>query len=269
MGFGDEIVAAGQAQRIFDADPSKRVAICGADGAVRWSPIWAGNPAIAHPDDVAAGEAVHRLMSGPNCRPYIVYPFSASSGWTFNKAFRCRDHVAKLYLTDVELAYGQQIREALRRPFVAVDVWSKHVNLRWPTDRWLDLFDALPDVLFVQQLYDGVPVLKARNVVQAPTPSFRQACGLVASAAVYVRGESGMCHAAAALGIPQVTIFGGCMDPDVMAYYPLQFVINDGGPGSPCGSWHPCQHCADSMAGITVDHVAEALRDRLTLAEAA
>src|SRR5688572_890287 len=107
MGVGDEIVAAGQAQRLWDADPSTRVAICDLHGKARWHDIWQGNPIVATPDAVKAGEPVRTVTNGPNCRPYIVYPFTKESGWTFNRQFQCRDHVAKIYLTEAERQRGR------------------------------------------------------------------------------------------------------------------------------------------------------------------
>lgn len=260
MGVGDELVAAGQAQRLFDADPSKRVAICDVVGMPRWHPIWAGNPAIATPAHVANGEPVHRLTSGPHCRPYIVYPFTTDTGWTFNRAFKCREHVARIYLTSAELRRGEAARERYG-PYVLIEPFTKHENFRWPLARWAALVAACPDVTFVQHTHPDtflvVPGAKAEPA------SFREACGLAASADVYVRSESGLCHAAAALGVRQVTLFGGCMDPDVMGGYPEQIVLADTGAGSPCGSWRACGHCTAAMERITVEDVVAALRRHL------
>lgn len=259
MGIGDEIVAAGQAQRLWDADPSTRIAIVGLDGAPRWSPIWDGNPILARPEDVAAGEPVRTVVSGPNCRPYIVYPFTKETGWTFHPAFRCRDHVAKIYLTPAELALGVKARQTYGA-YVLIEPYTKHGNFAWPLEKWTALVAACPDVTFVQHVHaDSVRVLGAH-----PVPAtFREACGLIAEAAVYVRSESGLCHAAAALGTPTVTIFGGCMDAEVMGGYPLQTCLVDDGPGTPCGAWNPCAHCAEAMQRLSVDIVAEALMARL------
>jgi hypothetical protein len=264
MGVGDEIVAAGQAQRLYDADPSARVVICDINGQPRWHPIWDGNPAIATPADIARGERVQRLVSGPNCRQYIVYPFTQETGWTFNRAFRCRDYVAKLYLTPAELARGVQAK-ATYGPYVLIEPFTKHKNFRWPLKRWAALVAACPDLTFVQHMHaESEPVPGARY----ESATFREACGLIASADVYVRSESGLCHAAAALGAWQVTLFGGCMDPYVMGGYPKQAVIADVAPGSPCGSWKPCEHCAGVMDRITVGHVSAAMRASLAASRA-
>lgn len=260
MGIGDEVLAAGQAQRLYDADHSTRVAIFGQDRRPRWHPIWDGNPILATPSDVARGEPVRTVINGPNCRPYIVPPFTKETGWTFDTAFRCRDHVAKIYLTPHELQIGQRIRDEYG-PYVLIEPHTKHDNFRWSMEQWAALVTACPGTTFVQHMHHDSPSLVPGAIdVWA---NFREACGLVASSLCYVRAESGMCHAAAALGIRQVTIFGGCMDPEVMGYYPQQTVIADRGEGSPCGRWLPCDHCQRIMAALSVETIAAAIRHRL------
>lgn len=264
VGYGDEIVAAGQAQRLYDADPSKRVAIYGLDGP-RWHPIWEGNPIIAPPHDLVPGMPVHRVDNGPNLRPYIKNPFEREEGWIFNRAFRCKDYPAHLYLTAAERDRGVRLRAAIG-PYVLIEPFTKHKNFRWPLSRWTDLVARCPDLTFVQHLHaESVPVPGVRY----ETATFREACGLVAAADVYVRSESGMCHAAAALGVWQVTIFGGCMDPFVMGGYPRQAILADVSEGSPCGRWLPCTHCDAVMAKISVEHVETALRASLQVRMAA
>lgn len=263
MGVGDEIVAAGQAERIF-RETGRRVAICDTHGATRWHPIWQGNPAICQPDEPDVRDAA-RVISGPNCRPYIVYPFSEQIGWTFNQDFRCRDHIAKLYLTSQEYDRGKAALDA-HGCYVLIEPFTKHQNFRWPLARWNDLVAACPDLTFVQHTHRDSPVIYGARQESA---TFREACGLAAACDVYVRSESGMCHAAAALGVPQVTLFGGCMDPDVMGYYPKQAVIADTGDGSPCGRWLPCTHCHQAMQRITVEQVVSAIRQQLALRRAA
>jgi hypothetical protein len=265
MGWGDEVVAAGQAQRMWNAEPTTRIAICGLDGRPRWHPIWDGNPILAKPEHVAAGESVRCLTSGPGCRPYITYPFTESTGWTFNRDFRCRDHIAKLYLTPAERAFALSVRER-RGPYVLIEPYTKHQNFAWPLERWDALQRACTDLAFVQHTHADTPSLV--DGATAVPASFREACALIAYAELYVRSESGLCHAAAAFGIRQVTIFGGCMDPEVMGGYPGQTIIADKGEGSPCGSWQPCDHCADIMDDLSVDTVRIAIRHTLQMRKA-
>jgi hypothetical protein len=258
MGVGDEIVAAGQAQRLFE-ETGCRVVIVGLDGKPRWHEIWAGNPAIVDPRGVRMPEDALVLKSGPNCRPYIVYPFSADSGWTFNADFACRDYVARIYLTPAEQAIGERARKEFG-PYVLIEPYSKHENFRWPHERWEALVAACQDLTFVQHTHKDSVLVKGAHQVPA---TFREACSLVAHADVYVRSESGMCHAAAAFGTRQVTLFGGCMDASVMGGYPNQTCLVDDGPGSPCGRYLRCDHCRTAMARITVAEVKKALRAHL------
>lgn len=260
MGWGDEVVAAGQAQTLYDADP-RRVAICDQMSVLRWHAIWDGNPILAKPAEYDPA-TMQLLRNGPHCRPYIVYPFTKETGWTFNRTFRCRDHVAKLYLTAAELARGEKAREQYG-PYVLIEPYTKHGNFRWPLEKWNLLVAACPDVTFVQHTHKDSPPIHGAF---AESASFREACGLLTGADAYVRSESGMCHAAAALGVRQVTIFGGCMDHKVMGHYPRQTVLAE---WPPCGSWLPCSHCAKVMDQLTVEQVISALRASLRARKAA
>lgn len=262
MGWGDELVAAGQAQRLYEAHGT-RVQILAADGTPRWHPIWDGNPILVRPEEVVNGP-VTTLRSGPGCRPYIVYPFSQETGWTFNTAFKAREYPARIYLTASERQRGIDAR-ARYGPYVLFEPYTKHSNFLWPIQKWVQMVEACPDLTFVQHTHKDSPSWSVR-----PEPAtFREACGLIASAELYVRSESGLCHAAAALGVRQATLFGGCMDPDVMAGYQGQIVIADRGPQSPCGSWRPCAHCQDAMERISVEDVVAAMRAQLGVLVAA
>jgi ADP-heptose:LPS heptosyltransferase len=151
--------------------------------------------------------------------------------------------------------------ETARRfgPYVLIEPYSKHTNLRWPFDRWQELVEARSDLTFVQHVHAQSPVLEGVQTVPA---TFRQACGLVAASRLYVRSESGMCHATAALRKPMVTVWGACMDWDVLGGYPNQIGIVS---GAPCGQYLPCPHCTDAMEDISVDEVSAAISTSLFL----
>jgi len=263
MGYGDEILAAGQAQRLYNRS-GERVEILDLNGQRRWHPIWEGNPVIVRPgDDVGCYQSI---TSAPNARPYIVYPFTVDTGWHFNRDFRARDHRARIYLTDAERQCGLGTL-AERGPYLLVEPYTKHENLRWPLALWKLLTRALhrvcPDYAIVQHTHrDTVEVLPGAQAVHA---TFREACGLVASCACYIRSESGMCHAAAALGAYQVTIWGGCMDWEVLGGYPHQAGLIDTGPQSPCGSWKRCLHCQQILTQIRVEMVVTAVQRQLEI----
>lgn len=269
MGVGDEILAAGMAQKIWEADPRRRVVIVDRVGRARWHEIWEGNPIIVKPTEMARAQArqeqFHRLTNASGCRPYIRYPFTQQTGWRFNTGFRARNYIAKLYLTPHEINRGKKARMRYG-PYVLIEPYTRHTNFLWPLERWNQLVAACPDVTFVQHTHRWSPRVIGAQYEEA---SFRDACGVLASARAYMRSESGLVHAAAALGIPAVTFFGGCMDPEVMGGYPFQVSLVDTGPGSPCGRWLPCAHCAGVMKRITVEHAIAALRESLRRREQA
>lgn len=246
---------------MYRANPFRgRVAICDRDNNPRWHPIWEGNPVIAKPADVAAGEEVQRLVNGPEARPYIVYPFTEYTGWTFNQAFRARENIAKIYLTMEELYVGLNAIETYGQ-YVLIEPWSKHPNLTWPMSHWTELVAERSDLTFIQHVHGNSKICPGvKATVQA---TFRQACGLLATAEVYVRGESGMLHAAAALNTPSVAIWGGCMDWDVLGNYPLEYGLGIQPPY--CGKWFPCDHCTKLMSGITVEMVSDAIDRQMVL----
>jgi hypothetical protein len=229
VGYGDEILAAGQAQRHYEAT-GQRVQIVDLHGRPRWHPIWEGNPVIVKPDTGSSnGRPPYKLLNAPNARPYIVYPFTPESGWTFNTSFRAREHVAKIYLTGDEQRRGWHVKYRYGA-YVLIEPWSKHENLRWPLDHWQALIAARSDLTWVQHTHKDSPMLQG---VHREPATFREACGLIASAEVYIRGESGLLHAAAALGTQTIALWGGCMDWDVLGNYPKQLGLGISRPSSP------------------------------------
>lgn len=88
------------------------------------------------------------------------------------------------------------------------------------------------------------------------TPDFWRACAILSRASAYVGHEGGLHHAAAALGIPGVVIFGGFISPETTGY---DCHVNLFTGGNACGNRTPCMHCRDAMNRITPEAVAEAL----------
>lgn len=247
MGIGDEIMAAGRAMKL-----SRRlgvpVRITNAQGQTRYHPVWEGNPYITLNDSAPP------LVDCGGHRAYIAYPFTADGhGYTL---WRARDEPARLYLNEAELEFGDRVAGA--GDFVVIEPHIKagaNVNKRW--DRWQELVDMLPGVRFVQMGPPGTPML--RGVTPVVTPSFRAACGVLASARALVASEGGLHHAAAALGVRAVVIFGGSPSAKATGY---DSHLNIGGD-DPCGRWKPCRHCAEKMAAITPEIVAKSLQSIL------
>lgn len=266
MGLGDEIMAAGQAQVLFEKGDGRRVVICDHHERPRWHPVWENNPIILRPEQTGR-ERVYLVKNDRFCRPYIIYPFTRDSGWNYNKNWRARDYRGRVYLTAEEEAIGLRLQRTLGRyayiePSVKEDSTT---NKDWGLDRFAGVVLNNRDIPFVRVVHgDPRPLLGA---MQFSGLTYRQAAGILKHAALYVGVEGGMHHTAMAFGVPAVVIFGGAIDVEVLGY-PEHVNVVDTGPGSPCGSYLPCRHCAEALDRITVAHVSELARQQFLEADA-
>lgn len=196
------------------------------------------------------------IADGPGIRPYIEYPFTIE-GHRYT-AWRARDHRGRIYLSEPEKT---QAAGMVTGDFVVIEPNIKrkaNVNKVWAWDRYQQVADQA-GVKLVQLGVVGLPVLRGVSLIE--TPTFRLACAVLARARAYIGPEGGLHHAAAALDVPAVVIFGG--SPSVEATgYPEH--VNLGGT-DPCGRWSPCEHCKKRMDGITVEMVLKGLQKCLSL----
>jgi len=85
---------------------------------------------------------------------------------------------------------------------------------------------------------------------------------VLANAALYVRPEGGLHHAAAAMRVRAVVIFGGFIHP-LTTGYPEHANIFKGSRA--CGTiGRRCPHCADAMRRISVQEVMRSIKGELS-----
>lgn len=256
MGMGDELLAAGQARARQEAGDARRVRILGADKQPRWDALWEGNPRIAGPHEPGDFQWV---INGPGARPYIAAKHSRC--WTW------RDFVptpGEIHFTRTEKDFA-----ATHRADIVIEPTLKpraSPNKHWGADRWLEFVRlATREGLALTQLAaNGQFVLPGVRWVQSP--DFRHACAVLARARAYVGHEGGLHHAAAAVGVPGVVIYGGFISPRQTGYA-LHSNLFTG--GEPCGMRVHCPHCARAMAQIEPEQVLAALQEKLRLEQAA
>ena len=246
MGLGDEIMVTGEARRVQMRDP-RPVAVAGRDGRARWHPLWHGNPRIAAPREVAAGRAVQWIVNGPGRRPYIDDQAMARgprAPWRFT-AWR---------------ATPGELPCVPRRPPAGYVVVEPHLkpgaspNKQWGWANWQALVGLMPRVDWVQLGPPGMRVLE--GAVHIPTPSFIEAGSALSGAAAAVLPDGGLHHAAAALGVPAVVIFGGFTSPANLGYDGHVNLFDPADGQSPCGERVPCAHCRRVLAAIRPETVA-------------
>lgn len=192
MGYGDEIMASGEAARLYAARPVP-VLILDRDGRPRTHPLWNGNAKIT-----ADRRSAHQvLINGSGARPYVDYARTTPERWAYT-AWAATP--GEIVLTAAE--------RDLARPVVLVEPHTKDrasPNKRWPFERWQAVVDARPGWPWAQFSY-------GRRLLAGVEPiacgSFRRALGVLSGALAYAGPEGGLHHAAAALGVPAVVVFG-------------------------------------------------------------
>lgn len=247
MGWGDELMAAGDARRMMRHDP-RRVEIVDRGGCRRQNALWHNNPRIARPGEVGNFQ---RLVNGPGARPY--HTEKQPQRWRFNLNYRA---------TPAEIVFSPAERE-LGAANAGRLIFEPHVkdkaspNKQWGWVRWSKLcLLARERGHRVTQLGPaGIPLLDGAD--QVVTHSFREACAVLATAQAAVLPEGGLHHAAAAVGLPAVVIFGGFTPVEVTGY---DGHVNLGAQGEDaCGMRIRCTHCESWMARITPEKVLDEL----------
>jgi len=247
-------MAAGEAEALAKRTGSP-VLILDAHGHPRHSGVWQGNPYVANESALQKAGLPWEgptIVNGPGRRPYYE-SFTRSAGVKFSK-WRARDMPGRLYLDEDEEAYGRSVLGRLG-PFTVVEPnLNKMANPNKQWGKWKQLVKHLPGA--VVQLSQEGPRLP--GVVFCQPPTFRKASAVLKYAKTRILPEGGLHHAAGALRLPAVVIFGGHTSPENTGYAWHENLYSP--DGSPCGKWEPCAHCREAMAGISVDSVLEAVK---------
>ena len=246
MGWGDELMAAGEARRIHETTGGKVRIVARPGGRTTLSSVlWDNIDYIAKPGEAA----VATIVDSPFARPYRARFEPHGSCWQ-----PYRPQPAEIRLTPREQAFAAPMGTGFVLIEPHVKTWRDGAsNRQWGWDRYAALVSSRPHLRWIQVGKTKLATLP--GVKRAPTDSFREACAVLARAAVYVGPEGGLHHASAALGIPAVVIFGGYISPEVTGY---PFHVNlFSGAGLGCGRRESCD--CDCMARISLNAVAWAL----------
>ena len=254
MGWGDEIIAAGQARKNAQGNRSMRTMIRDRFGNIREHEAWRGNPRIVKPSDRMVGQIV-KIVNGPGARPYISQKTSMRWVW---KDWECP--VGEIYLSEEEKKFAEAFS-----PQVIIEPWLKgkaSPNKQWGLEKWNALVGLLrKHGLRVWQLgpEDTFVLPKVERIV---TPSMRLACAVLARAKFAVLPEGGLHHAAAALGVPSAVIFGGYISPKQTGYSCQTNLFT---AQEPCGMRIACKHCRTAMEKIEPAQVAEIVMGKINV----
>jgi ADP-heptose:LPS heptosyltransferase len=251
MGIGDELLAAGEAQRIR-AQTGKRVRIVDHAGRTRWHSLWAGNDAIIAPDEPLL--LPHETMKNhKGHRPHVLehYP----DRFVFNPSFRATS--ARVELTEQERAFGAQYSGAI---VIEPNVYPNKPNKQWGRDNWAQLVALMHAAGFRPIQLGPRSTAVLTGVQHVTTETIRDAAAVLSTASAAVLPEGGLHHLAAALRVRAVVIFGGFISPTITGYGMHRNIFSG---KEACGQRTPCQHCVAAMASVDPARVFNELKAAL------
>ena len=248
MGIGDSVLATAEARYYNEKHGLPVVFADKKTKKIYWDEVFENNPRILK--EPKQGQKVIVVENIPKRRPYIT--FGTTERYYYNLEFKAEP--GELFLSDEERSSG--IPDAVIIEPNTKD-YGLSLNKAWPWDRWQELVKRL-DLPWVQlgpeesRTLDGV-----KRVV---TKTFREALGHIEKASLVVTTDGGLHHAAAALKVPAVVLWGGLAPHTVLGY---DFHTNICKTDRVCGSFHACAHCFDAMNAITVDEVETAVKEQI------
>ena len=201
-------------------------------------PFWAGIPErLGYHGEVRYGLLTRRL-SNPDkyALPPMVDWYGALADGALPVDAQPRMQVAEQACQEAMLAQGVQAK----RYFVLVPGAEYGPAKRWPAAHFAALAQQLIDkhqlpVLLLGSAKDAEVCAQIASTVNAAQPgichnlagrtSLQDAIALVAGALAMVSNDSGLMHVAAALGVPQVAIFGSSSPLHTPPLSPLAQVI--------------------------------------------
>lgn len=241
MGWGDELMAAGEAMSLGGV-----VAIKDKNGNVRTHPAWENNPFIAKP-----GEKYSKfVVNAPGYRPYFTSV--SQSAWVW-RAYRPKP--AKLFFSEDELAFA----DAIEGGFIAIEPDLKNkiesVNRNWGRGNF-EYVTRSVDADWVQFGATKPKLLPNARWIETPTP--RHMAAALSKAKAFLSPEGGMHHTAAALNLKGVVLFGGFIAPQVTGYKMHKNIFVDDSLG--CGKRVKCEHCEQAWSRIHPDRIVKIMR---------
>ena len=254
MGWGDILMAMGEA-RVTHHETGKRVVFppnrVFSDN-VFWGAAFEKLPYIISQNDISENEEVIHFRNGIEITPYINWEKSTKTKMQF---VPYEPKAAELIFS---LQVNQRLTELRRKlgEFIFVEPHVKGSfsakNKDWGFNNFQKVVDEV-DATFVQPSY-GAPLLK--GVTPIKTSSFLDGAALLSIAKTALMSEGGLMHAAAAVNVPSVIIFGGFVSPENTGY---ELHKNIYAGGEPCGSLKPCKHCVEAMKKISPRKAAKKL----------
>lgn len=276
MGYGDKLMAIGDAWAQHQSDPLRRRVAIGNGVSItpEFPELEEGLTFLATPESLW-NEDVTWIVSYRGKRPYIDYAaiqHQLAARGSYIKRSKAVQHLGRYLWRDgyhakpapiVLNAEEQAIYERAVKsgPFAIIEPYIKAnapPSKQWPVERFFEVGHRLKKELPVYQFcppgrepMDGfLPI---------HTERFRAVLPHLKAASLYIGPEGGLHHAAAATGTRAVVIFGGFISPKTTGYQGLHINLTGDTTGWACGTrYDMCPHCQHALDTISADDVVAA-----------
>lgn len=244
IGIGDWLIASAQARETYKKNGKKCVFIDSVKKETYWSEVFANNPYIErYPVE---GGHYNLIPNHPANRPYIRDALPERIVW--NTLF-------KVVAGDVFLSEDERSWVPVEQPYVLVEPnvkqkWLFSENKNWGFGKWQMIVDRNPHIPWVQPIYEGSRGL--RGVKGVRTETYRKGFALLAKASLFMGTDGALHHAAAALKVPAIVVWGHFTSPKILGYDDQMNIWKGLGP---CGSLNICKECQRVMKSISVAEV--------------
>ena len=271
MGYGDDLMITGEVKKLKKIHSGAKFVI-GNGTKYWWSEVFSGNKSIIRGDQVKDFQKVIRLNNYPGHRPYRIYDsLNHKEKYIWNTDYKVEK--GEIFFSKKELENSDKIFKDIKNKFGSkkkivhiepnVKISKGYINRGWGFEKWQYVVNELKNkILFISTSFNDQKILN--NVLNIKNTSFRTACSIMSKTHLFVGAHGGLSHAAAALNLKAVVIFGGFIDPKILGYkIHKNIYINN--KLSPCGSKYECDHCKKCMNDIKINNVIYEIKKILNL----
>ena len=281
MGYGDDIMATAEAREIKKKYPNS-IIVFGNGKKVFTSEIFENNPNIYNKKEINYKDNVIWIDNYLGHRPTVDLTKKTNEKKIFwNKKFSPQK--GDIFFSGMEIDIAKKVTEKSRK------IWKQHfnktpkalivvepgvksaqyqktsgtkiigrsnLNRDWGFDKWQNVVNKFKNECIFIQTFKGKS--KKLNGVFDVDCNFRIAAAIMSFSNLFIGNHGGFSHAAAALNIDAINVFGGWVSPSITGYDNHTNLYIDSSE-SPCGSKLECEHCKKCMEKITIDDVSNAV----------
>ncbi|HAL47869.1 MAG: glycosyltransferase family 9 protein [SAR202 cluster bacterium] len=187
---------------------------------------------------------------------------------------RAVDHQCEIFFTDEEMAASAEAcrTHGVLADYIVIEPHSRETwfsDLRaWPFDRWQEIVDRIQAAGRFQVVQIGEGGRRALHgaIDLSGRIPFRIAALIMKRARLFLGLEGGLMHAANAVGVPSVIVWGGTTLPEFAAYLEKHRVVCHYVDCAPCGLRRDCPYDKKCLTSIQVDEVLSVVNEALEAA---